>query len=424
MKNTYKIRLAIALIVFIFAVFGICGVFYPVKIFDLQFAPLLQRTMIDFSVIAVVLLSGILLLTLLFGRFYCSLICPYGILQEFLALIFKKKNKTRKNLSIKYFISAVVFGLLIGSSAIAVRYFDPYTLFGSAFSLSIIGIIITILILTLVFFKNRYFCTNICPVGAILGILSKISLNKIYISDICVSCGMCEKNCPSGCINSKEKTVDNETCVKCLKCLEVCPKGGIKFGIKEKQTEKFNIKRREFVIGASALALFGAMVKTGLLIKDKVVQKFKDIILPPGAKDQERLKNTCYNCNMCVENCPNKIIVKANDKFPTVHIDYSKGKGFCDSNCAKCAQVCPTGAIKRLTLEEKQKTRIAMAMIKEDNCRKCGLCSEICPYGAISKERGKIPIINGSKCVGCGKCKTVCHFSSIEIFAVKQQSSI
>ena len=149
-----------------------------------------------------------------------------------------------------------------------------------------------------------------------------------------------KKNCPSGCINSKEKTVDNVTCVKCLKCLSVCPKGGIKFGIKPKEEIKFSLKRRELITEVAAAAVFGAMIKAGLVIKDKIVEKFKDIILPPGAESEERFVNKCYNCNLCVANCPNKIIVKADKDFPAVHLDYSKG--CCDKNCNKCGEVCPT----------------------------------------------------------------------------------
>ncbi len=171
----------------------------------------------------------------------------------------------------------------------------------------------------------------------------------------------------------------------------------------------------------AAFALFGAMVKTGLLLKDKVVQKFKDIILPPGAQNEQRFANTCYNYNLCVENCPNKIISKANKDFPVVHLDYTKG--YCDKNCNKCSQVCPTGAIKRISLKEKQKIRIAMAAIKEDSCTKCGICEKACPYGAIGKLEDKI-VLDASKCVGCGACKVACRFNAIEIFAINKQVSI
>ena len=87
--------------------------------------------------------------------------------------------------------------------------------------------------------------------------------------------------------------------------------------------------------------------------------------------------------------------------------------------CKYCLEVCPTGAIKRLSLTEKQKTRIAMAMIKEDLCTKCGICEKACPYGAIIKSDGKT-IVNASKCIGCGACKAACRFNVIEIFAIKK----
>lgn len=425
MKNLYKIRAAVSAVVFFLALLGIAGIFYPVKIFDVQFAPLIQRVFADFSIAAITLLLGLILITLLFGRFYCSVICPFGILQEIAALIFKNnKNKFTPSYPVKYFISAAVFGILAGGSAIALRYIEPYTYFGSSFTFAILGIAASVTVLAIVFFKNRFFCTNICPVGVILGLLSKISLNKIYIDKSnCVSCGMCERNCQSSCINSKEKSIDNETCVKCMKCLGVCPKNAVKYGQKPKEDIKFSIKRRQVIISAAAIALFGGMVKTGMILKDKAVQKIKEIILPPGAGSVEEFSNKCFNCNLCVANCPDKVLVKADKNFPTVHLDYSSNH-YCDKNCNKCSQVCPTGAIKRLSSEEKQKTRIGMAMIDKEKCSKCGLCSFSCPYGAITKADGEFPVLDASKCVGCGKCKSQCPSEAINVFAVKKQTKI
>ena len=394
MKNIYKIRFTLALIIFILAATGIFGIFYGIKIFDLQFMPLLQRVIADFSVIALILFLIIAGLTFFCGRIYCSLFCPLGILQEITGFIkqklIKKQCREQINFPLKYFIAAIVWGILLGGSTIAIKYIDPYTIFGSAMTGTIFGITAVVLVIIAVLLKDRIFCTNFCPVGTILGLISKISLNKIYISEVCVSCGQCERNCPSGCINSKEKKVDNETCIKCLKCLEVCPKGGIKFGIAPKKDVKFSIKRRQLIIAGTALALFGSMIKAGIEIKDKIVEKLKDVILPPGAVNKETFFNKCLNCNLCVENCPQKILVKANDEYGAVHIDYSKG--VCDYNCHKCSEVCPSGAIKKLTLEEKQKTRIAMAMINEDKCSQCGECVKACPVHAIIKENGKPPV--------------------------------
>lgn len=98
-------------------------------------------------------------------------------------------------------------------------------------------------------------------------------------------------------------------------------------------------------------------------------------------------------------------------------------KDIAKKNCNKCSQVCPCGAIKRLSLEEKQKTRIAMTAIKEDKCVKCGACVRACPYGAIKRTAQGI-IIDSSKCIGCAKCKVSCKFDAIERFAIKKQSLI
>lgn len=422
----YKLRLSIALVVFVIALAGIFGFIYPLKIFDIQFLPVFQRVFTDFSIAALIILILLLVLTLLTGRTYCSMICPFGILQEVLGLIKGKVKKGKPvkplNFPLKYFIAAIVLGVLIGGSAVLIRYIEPYTLFGSAMSVSVIGIAAIIIIIAAVIIKDRIFCTNFCPVGTVLGLISKISLNKIYMTDDCVSCSMCARSCPAGCIDFKEKRVDNEICIKCLKCTSVCPKGAIKYGIKPKSKIKFNLKRRQIIIAGAALALFGGMVKAGIEIKDKIAAKLKDVILPPGAVNKERFFNKCLNCNLCVENCPNKIIKKADDEFGVVHIDYSNG--FCNFDCKKCGDVCPSGAIKRVSLDEKQKIRIGMAMIDENKCSKCGVCAEACPVGAIIKIDGKAPVLNASKCIGCGACKHACPIGAIEVFEVREQKVI
>lgn len=423
-KTAYKIRLITAGIAGILSILAVCGVFYPVSFLDIQFVPLLQRTLADYSFSAMILLIVLLAVTAVFGRFYCSTICPFGILQEFAALIFRRKTKQQCNAGFKYIIAALTFGTLLGGSALFIRYIDPYSVFCSAISLSLTGLVVIFVVLALVFFKNRFFCTNICPVGAVLGLISKFSLNKIYIDkDKCVSCGLCVHSCPSGCINKDEKTVDNETCVKCLKCLGTCRQNAIKYGIKPKEEVKFSVSRRKLIWTGAAFVVLAGAVKAGLELGEKAAEKIRNIILPPGAVNANRMYNKCLNCNLCIENCPNKILAKANDKFAAVHIDYAKGEGFCKYDCNKCSQVCPSGAIKKITKEEKQKTRIAMASINQEMCTQCGICVYDCPTGAISKH-GKKTVIDASKCIGCGRCKKSCRFDAIEIFAINEQTVI
>lgn len=418
----FKIRLAIAVIILLTAILGMVGIFYPVHIFDIQFTPLLQSVLTDFSIIAVVLFTGLILTTLLFGRIYCSLICPLGIFQEIITLISARDNEKQPNLPIKYFLAAITFGALIGGSALLIRYLEPYTFFGSALTLSIVGLVAVVVIGLIAFFKNRFFCTDICPVGAVLGLLSKISLFKLYIDkNECLSCGMCERSCPSGCIDSCEEEIENETCVKCFKCMGKCPKNAIKFGIKPKEYINFNPNRRSFIVGTAAVVALGAMIKSGIEISKNTAKTLKNIILPAGSVNEKRMLSECLNCNLCVNACPNKIIKKADKEFGAVHIDYSQGEKHCKYDCNECAKVCPSGSIKKISLEEKQKTRIAMAIVNEDKCNACGICNLECPVNAISRNENGKSIIDTSKCIGCGACKKACNFNAIEIFAVKEQ---
>ena len=422
----YKIRFGIAILIFITAILGITGIFYPLPLFDIQTAPLIQRVIIDFTVISIASLAIILLLTLLFGRFYCSLLCPLGIIQEITALFRGEGNEEpRKNLPVKYFITAITLGVMIGGSALLIRYLEPYTYFGSAFTLSIIGIIALIAIIVLTLFKNRYFCTNICPIGCLLGLLSKLSLFKMYIDkNECLSCGMCERNCPSGCIDSGEQYIDNETCVKCLKCKGLCPKDAIKYGIKPKEEVIFNPKRRELITFGAALIVLAGAIKAGIEIGKTAAEKIKNVILPPGAENAQRMFNKCLNCNLCVNACPNKILTKADKDFGAVHIDYTKGEKYCKYDCIECAKVCPSGAIKKISLDKKQETRIAMAVINPDKCSKNGACIKVCQVNAITKEENEPAKIDASKCIGCGRCKTVCNSNAIEVFAINEQQRV
>ena len=150
-----------------------------------------------------------------------------------------------------------------------------------------------------------------------------------------------------------------------------------------------------------------------------VAAKVKKTVLPAGAGNAEDFANRCLNCNLCVQNCPMQIIKKADGDYPAVHIDYTDG--FCDYDCRKCSEICPSGAIKRLTLAEKQKTQIGLAVINENTCIKCGLCVMKCPRGAISKEDGSFPLINTDECIGCGACQNACPVKAITVMPIEQQ---
>ncbi len=420
----YKIRLVLAIIVLSAGTAGILGIFYPVRIFDIQIVPFLERLFVDFSAGALVSALIVILLSLIFGRIFCSLCCPLGILQELFSLITKKDCGKRQKLPFKYFIASVSIGIMIGGTALVIRYIDPYALFSSSLTLKTVSVITVILICASALLYGRFFCVNICPAGTILGLLSKFSIFKMYIDkNECLSCSMCEKSCQTGCININEQEIDNENCVKCLKCMQVCPKGAVNYGIKPLPEVKFSKKRRELLVSGAVLLCLGASIKAGIKLSKNTAEKIKRVIIPPYAQSPERLLNKCLNCNLCVNACPNKIIKKSDENFGAVHIEYG-GKGFCDYKCNKCSETCPSGAIKRITPEQKQNIRIAVAVINKDNCDKCGSCIPLCPKGAISSDEHGCAVLDGSKCIGCGLCKSTCGHNAIEIYGVNEQKIV
>ena len=224
-------------------------------------------------------------------------------------------------------------------------------------------------------------------------------------------------------IDYQNQVINNETCVKCLRCLAPCPKGHI---IRQKAAPKpqpdFSPTRRKLLIGAVVLGALAGAYKSGLKISQDIAKKVKRVIVPAGAKNYHDFANRCLNCNLCVNNCPMKIIKKANNEYPVVHLDY--GKNFCKYDCNKCARVCPSGAIEHISLKQKQNTQIAMAVIDEEKCIECGLCVHTCPKGIIAKQEGEKPIIDASECIGCGACHSACPVEAITIYPVEQHRNL
>jgi ferredoxin-type protein NapF len=200
-----------------------------------------------------------------------------------------------------------------------------------------------------------------------------------------------------------------------MNCISRCPLGSIGFVAPVKPQWKQDVSRRKFLIGGGTLlvglAAGAVLAKTGLGKLAEYARRFK--ILPPGAGDAARFASKCTACQLCTTNCPAKIIVPAPGGDGPVSLDLSKGA--CRYDCNRCSQVCPTGAIRPLTLEVKRKTKIAEAKFNPQKClvfqegQKCGKCAEVCPVKAVRLRRTGAPFpVKAALCIGCGACQTVC----------------
>ncbi len=431
-KLPYIIRISAAAILFTITILAFLPQFKPFAyILQINIGACAAKLIADFSLFALILLLIHLLIAFLFGSFYCSIICPLGILQDIMGLPAGKRNAAGKNCYyIRYIILAATVVIMISGVTAILMYVDPYSNFGNIFTgvLNIRQTVWTnfiplVLLAGLVLWKKRIFCTTICPVGTVLGLCAKFGYKKMYISpEICKKCGQCEKECPTGAIKSDNMTLDNERCIRCMRCIAKCPGNGIKYGTIQQNTE-FNPSRRDFIAaGAAAAFAIALWVKTKDIANAVIDSVKKRPICPPGAGSPERLARMCTNCGLCVEHCKGKIIQKPDADYETIHIDFRNGK--CEYDCKNCSDVCPTGAIKKLSLAEKQNCRIGLVKLDYEKCTKCGLCAQICPKEAFIHKAGENPEYKANKCIGCGACEKICPSKAIEIISIIEQTQI
>lgn len=424
-----NVRIGLAVIVA-----GICAAawsgFFPEtgRLLHIQFGPAFLSLFALFSAGAAATVALIALLSFAFGRFYCSFLCPAGIWQDFSAWIFRRKNAETRNLKkTRYVVTGVVVGMLAGGSAAGFMFLDPYSNFGRAASSFSLGAAVPLVVLTvLAIWKRRMFCATFCPVGTMLGLCAKKGVYRLSFNEKCVKCGLCAKSCPAGCMDPASGKIDNERCVRCLNCLAVCRRNAVVFG-REKNAGETDGNRRAFLTGAGVFTAAAAcgftLAKTGLSRFAAAVEK---AILPPGAGDAGRFASRCTSCLLCVKNCPAKIIRPAKGGYGPVSLDLSSAE--CRYYCHKCSEVCPTGAIRPLSLEEKQSCQIARARIDKEKCVSCGLCARTCPAGAIAfspEQAGRTPpVVDGTLCIGCGACSHACPVEAIDILPIEKQSFV
>ena len=380
----------------------------------------------------VAVVVAILAVTALIGRFYCAVVCPMGIFQDifvwFHKLFFGKKrpyryskpaNKLRYPLLVLF-----VLAMVVGLNSIAVLI-APY----SAYARMVTGLhatglaqwvaIITLVVIGLMSFTmGRLWCNTICPVGTLLGLISRHSLFGIKIdADKCVGCHKCEHRCKSMCIDiDGGKTVDSSRCVNCFTCIGECKQGAVTFGPKGREPKSQGVdgSRRKFVAGTVAVGAAMAVqaqdkkVDGGLAaLTDKQVPLRKTPLKPFGAKSLKNFSTRCTACQLCVSQCPEKVLRPSTKLESLMQPEMNYHDGYCRMACTRCSEVCPAGAIQPVTKEEKTSISIGVAVVLKDNCIGCGTCERHCPSGAIQMVDSR-PAVNEARCLGCGACEYYC----------------
>ena len=442
----------------------------------------------------VAVVAVLLALTLLLGRVYCSVICPLGVMQDIISWVHgktNKKNRFRFSWSpaknwLRYGMLALFIILLVAGVNSVVALLAPYSAYGRIASsllapiyqwgnnffawiaekadsyafystevwlrslpTFIVALVTFVVIFVLAWKNGRTWCNTICPVGTVLGFFSRFSVFAPVIdTEKCRNCGLCGKQCKASCINTKEHEIDYSRCVACMDCIDTCKDGAIHYayryakkaeGKTQEAKQGVDAGRRAFVtsavIASSAAALKAQEIKVdGGLAEIERAQKpeRKTPIVPAGAVSLKHFSQHCTACQLCVSNCPNQVLRPSTSLLTFMQPEMSFERGYCRPECTNCSEVCPAGAIRPVTIEEKSSIQIGHAVINLDNCVvntdgvKCGNCARHCPAGAIrlvhknpdDPKSLMIPTVDESRCIGCGACENLCParpFSAIHI---------
>lgn len=455
-----KIRIIIAALVFAAALFLFSDHTGTARqalgwLAEIQFIPAL----LALNSVAVI---AIAVVTLVFGRVYCSVVCPLGIMQDLFSRIggLRKKNrfgwkKPRVWVRIAFFAAFVVLfaaGLVSIASLI-----EPYSTFGRIVTAAMEGNAVTvavaasffIVIILFSFFGGRLWCNTVCPAGTVLGFISKYSLFRPVIdTEKCNGCTLCARNCKCSCINPQEHVVDTGRCVMCLDCLKNCRQGAISlrfagFGKKkavsaETSDKAVDASRRSFVAAAalvtSAATLGAQQIKVdgGLAaLEDKKAPEREVPLKPAGSVSLKHFTDKCIACQLCVSKCPSAVLRPSSKLATLMQPELDFRMGWCRPSCNECSQVCPAGAIKPVTVEEKTSIAIGRAVWISENCVvvtdgvTCGNCARHCPAGAIKMVSTgfgsdlKVPSVNAERCIGCGSCEYHCPARPVSAIYVK-----
>ncbi len=439
-------------------------------------------------------------LTVLIGRVWCGWICPTGSLLEWVS--FRKAHQRAKAVSprwrtVKYVLLVIILTAAIFGN-LTLLIFEPLALLtramttvvipglnyginateGALYSLSFMrpavdwletvirGPILpvvqpafasSLLIATLFFgilglnlLADRFWCRYLCPLGGLLGLLSKISIFRPLIGNTCTGCTRCALMCKPGAIKTIPATADSSReveilpgeCTVCLDCLVNCKKeAGLGMGpvLKPAPAQEFDLSRRQFFQSILAGAAGVVLLKTDLRLRTKNSR----LLRPPGVEDESAFLSKCIRCSECMKVCPTTGLqpVQGEAGAEGVWTPMLQPRvGHCDYGCNACGQVCPSGAIPSMPLEQKRLAVIGTAIVNRNRClpwasaTPCIVCEEMCPTPqksirleevTVTDANGETvtlqrPVVLRELCIGCGICENHCPLegdAAIQVFS-------
>jgi MauM/NapG family ferredoxin protein len=416
-------------------------------------------------------------LALVMGRVFCSHVCPMGTLLDFSDKWLGRRQRVLENRGAYKRARKIKFVCLLVILAAAVAGFnllgfgDPIVIFTRfaatifhpvimllqdvgllvlrpigawlgwtevaylelilpSFTGAILFVGLLILILVLSRMQPRFWCRHLCPLGAMLGWVGRYAPYRRRVSDKCNACDTCVRECPTGAIHEKGVATDRSECIVCRHCVKTCPEGAVKFTF-TKQAEAVDLpgtatSRRMFLGGIAGGLAASLSMRADLLHPSDSFLPFPErhgrLIRPPGALPEPEFLSRCVRCGECMRAC------LTNTLQPDWHRAGLEGlwaphmslrHAACEQTCKVCGHVCPTEAIRPLSLDEKQHAKVGTAYIDRNRClpwsqdHRCLICDEQCPYNAIvfkqdAQHHVKLPVVNPRKCNGCGQCEDKC----------------
>jgi len=461
---------------------------YPVSLF-LEVDPLVAiATAITTHTLYRGLLWSLVILipTLLLGRFFCNWICPFGILHQFIGRLFNNRsikeriesNRYRKLFAIKYYI---LIGMLVSAAfgSLQIGLLDPICLFYRSFTVAVLPLIdmptewiyvqphmhqyAWVVGFLFLFFVSmnlvipRFFCRVICPLGATLGLLSRFSIWRIERDrQKCVDCSLCLQRCEGA--SDPDTVLRKSECVVCFNCIDDCPHDALSFKMLPAPSHEVTLpdlnRRHAIFAGLTGFLFFPLARSSGDLTKNFK----KEVIRPPGAVAEPEILERCIKCDQCIRVCPTNVLQPAMLEAVIEGIwtpIMNMRIGYCELNCTLCGQVCPTGAIQKISISQKLgigeftdlgPVKTGTAFYDRGRClpwamdTPCVVCEEVCPTSpkAIFSREVEItnrwgekvkltrPYVDPTLCIGCGICEHECPVKdhpAIRITAVGETRS-